>query len=82
MLGTIGESLRFETTVIADAVNIASRMEGLTKLFGALIIASGAVLENVEQSAYHSRGLGEVLVKGAVHAVTVYEICDADPPIS
>jgi two-component system sensor histidine kinase ChiS len=80
MLGTIGESLRYETTVISDAVNIASRMEGLTKPFGALILASGAVMEEVDRSAYRARELGDVLVKGAVRAVTVYEICDADPP--
>jgi class 3 adenylate cyclase len=79
MLGTIGESLRYETTVISDAVNIASRMEGLTKPFGALILASGAVMEDVDQAMYSSRRLGEVLVKGAVHAISVYEICDADP---
>ncbi len=79
MLGTIGESLRFETTVIADAVNIAARTEGLTKAFGALILASGAVMEDVDRSTYRTRNLGEVLVKGAVHAITVYEVCDADP---
>jgi class 3 adenylate cyclase len=79
MLGTIGESLRFETTVISDAVNIAARMEGLTKTFGALILASGEVLEHVDRAGYRTRNLGEVLVKGAVHAITVYEICDADP---
>ena len=79
MLGTIGESLRFETTVISDAVNIAARMEGLTKAFGALILASGAVMDDTDRDAYHSRRLGEVLVKGAVHSITVYEVCDADP---
>ncbi len=79
MLGTIGESLRYETTVISDAVNIASRMEGLTKPFGALILASGEVMKDVDRAAYCSRRLGDVLVKGAVHAITVYEICDADP---
>ncbi|MGA2392979.1 MAG: adenylate/guanylate cyclase domain-containing protein [Candidatus Lustribacter sp.] len=79
MLGTIGESLRFETTVIADAVNIAARMEGLTKAFGALILASGEVMETVERMTYRTRKLGEVLVKGAVRAITVYEVCDADP---
>ncbi len=49
MLGTIGESLRFETTVLSDAVNIAARMEGLTKVFRALILTSSAVMENVDR---------------------------------
>ncbi len=79
MLGTIGESQRFETTVISDAVNIAVGMEDLTKVFGSLILATGAALENVERTAYCTRKLGDVLVKGASHPVTVYDICDADP---
>lgn len=80
MLGTIGESLRYDTTVISDAVNIASRMESLTKAFGALILASGEVMEDVDPSDYCARRLGDVLVVGATRPVTVYEICDADPP--
>jgi two-component system sensor histidine kinase ChiS len=80
MLGTIGEALRFETTVISDAVNIASRMEGLTKTFGSLILASGDVIAEVAQAEYRTRRLGDVLLKGAVRPVTVYEICDADAP--
>ncbi len=79
MLGTIGESLRYETTVISDAVNVAARMEGLTKAFGSLILATAAVMDNLEQNRYCSRNLGDVLVKGAIHPVTVYELCDADP---
>jgi class 3 adenylate cyclase len=80
MLGTIGEAQRFETTVISDAVNIAARMEGLTKVFGALILASGDELREVDRSRYSLRDLGEVQAKGAVHSVGVYEVFDADPP--
>ncbi len=78
MLGTIGEAQRYDTTVISDAVNIASRMESLTKAFGALILASGEVMEDVNQSDYATRRLGDVLVVGATRPVTVYEVCDAD----
>ena len=79
MLGTIGESLRFETTVIADAVNIAARMESLTKAFGALILASGEVMEQVDAATYLTRRLGDVQVVGTTRPVTVdRDLRDAD----
>ena len=80
-LGTIGETERIETTVIADAVNVASRMEGLTKLLGARIIASRAVVDNLDERArYRMRSLGRVQVVGATHDVEIFEFFDADPP--
>ena len=80
MLGTIGETQRFETTVIADAVNIASRLESLTKTFHVLILTSGDVVDDIEKGVCSPRRLCDVQVKGATHPVTLYEICDADPP--
>jgi two-component system sensor histidine kinase ChiS len=79
MLGTIGESQRFETTVIADAVNVASRLESLTKTFGSLVLASGQILDAVDASAYRIRRLGDVQVVGTTRPIALYEICDADP---
>lgn len=80
MLGTIGEKERFETTVISDAVNIASRLESLTKTFGSRILTSSDVVSEIDAAKYCLRDLGSIQVKGATHSVTVYEICDADPP--
>jgi len=79
MLGTIGESQRFETTVISDAVNIASRLESLTKTFGVLILASGTVMSEVDATKVPARRLGDVRVKGATHPVTIYDVFAADP---
>ena len=80
MLGTIGEAQRFETTVLSDAVNIASRLESLTKTFGVLILASSTVMADVDGSAVPARRLGDVQVKGATHPVTIYDVFAADPP--
>lgn len=81
MLGTIGESERMDGTVIADAVNVASRIEGLTKYFGAAIMVSESVRAALDDpEAYAMRYLGRVAVKGKRHGVGIYEVLDGDAP--
>jgi adenylate cyclase len=78
MLGTIGESSRMEGTVISDAVNLASRLEGLTRSFGTHIIVSEDLLTacpDAETTIPH-RYLGRARVKGKAQEVTIYEIID------
>ncbi len=80
MLGTIGESERMESTVIADAVNLASRLESLTKIYGASILISGdTLIELAEAINYHYRFLGRVQIKGKNKLVSVFEVLDAEP---
>lgn len=79
MLGTIGEELRMEGTVISDVVNTASRLEGLTKLFDNNIIISSHVKDEVKNiEGLHFRYLGKTRVKGKNNVLDVYGVVDVD----
>ncbi len=80
-LGVVGESKRMEHTVISDSVNLAARLEGLTKLYGASIIISRETLEkSANADAYNVRCLGETGVKGKRKTIAVAEILDGSDP--
>jgi class 3 adenylate cyclase len=80
MLGVVGGHGRMDGTVVSDAVNLASRVEGLTKLYGASIIVSQDTLMKLEDpNRYNYRYLDVVKVKGKKEAVHIFEILDGEP---
>ncbi len=90
MLGVIGDQNRYDTSVISDAVNTASRLEGLTKTFGSQIIVSEKTLREIQglqqvtnEAEYMSsfRFLGKVRVKGKDKVLRIYEVFDGEPAI-
>jgi class 3 adenylate cyclase len=80
-LGILGDDKRHTCTAISASVNLASRLEGLTKQLGCKIIASEAAVEQLtagQAAATRKRCLGAVQVKGSQAGVVVYDVFHAD----
>ena len=80
ILGTIGSSDRMKCGVIGDPVNLAARVEAMTKLYGAAMLITEytyALLR--DPAAVEVREVDRVKVKGKKAAVTVYEVLSGLP---
>ncbi|MGH0034104.1 MAG: adenylate/guanylate cyclase domain-containing protein [Myxococcota bacterium] len=78
MLGTIGGTRRLSGGVIGDAVNIASRVEALAKVYGTrFIVTDRSVASLVDPSRFALRELDRVVVRGRRDSISVFEVLDA-----
>ncbi|MEQ8381677.1 MAG: adenylate/guanylate cyclase domain-containing protein [Coleofasciculus sp. A1-SPW-01] len=81
MLGTVGGRYRMDTTVISDHVNLASRLENLTKKYGVCLLMTHYTFARLQNpTEYHIRFIEQVKVKGKSKAVAVFEVFDSDEP--
>jgi adenylate cyclase len=80
MLGIIGEQMRIESTVISDSVNLASRIESLTRTYNVPILLSGSMQHYLQEAGFNGRLIDTVLVKGKSQPCDIYELLDIYSP--
>jgi adenylate cyclase len=82
LVGNLGSTYRFSYGVVGDQVNLASRLENLSSIYGTEILIGENTAKEIEND-FHLRKIDFVRVKGRNKAVHIYELIDdASNPLS
>jgi class 3 adenylate cyclase/CheY-like chemotaxis protein len=80
ILGVLGGADRLEFTAVSDSVNVAARVERLTRVFGVDLLISREVHDRLAPEHHqHTRQLGQVELRGKGRRVEIFEVFAGDP---
>lgn len=79
MVGMVGEPERMQGDAFSDQVNVAARLESLTRFYGVSLVISENTLAHLSHpEQYQLRFLDKVIVKGRQEPISIFEVLDAE----